>query len=71
MIAEANSLDTSENNDVSSQLAEISQLKDLMTAVRKKPDNNSPDANTQGPSKQPKFGLDIVAGITDKNEWSI
>ena len=68
MMAEANSLDTdsSENNGVSSQLAEIkenferkisdlqseySQLKDLMMAVLKKSDNDSQNANTQGPSK--------------------
>ena len=77
MMAEANSVntDTSENNDVSSQLvenresyerkisdlqAEYSQLKDLMMAILKKSDNDSYNTNVQGPSKQPKFGHDIV-----------
>ena len=37
--------------------SEFSQLRDLMMAVLKKSDNDSQNANTQGPSKQPKVGL--------------
>ena len=77
MIDEANSVDTdhSENNDASSQLAEIrgnyerkisglqsefSQLKDLMMATLKKSDDDSHKINVQGLSKQPKVGLEIT-----------
>ena len=66
--------DSNKNNDVSCQLAEIkenferkisdlrsefSQLRDLMMTVLKKSDNDSQNANTQGPSKQPKVWLDM------------
>ena len=74
MMAEANSVDTesSENNDVSSQLSEIrenyekkvsdmqsefSQLRDLMMAVLQKSDNENQNTSTQGPSMQPRWGL--------------
>ena len=36
-------------------------------AVLTKSDNDSQDANAQGPSKQPKVGLDIVTGVTDSH----
>ena len=69
----------SKNNDVSSQRTEnrenyerrtsdsqsdFSQLKDSMMALLKKSDDNSHRTNVQGPSKQPKVGLDMVTGVT-------
>ena len=77
MIDEANSVDTDpgENNDVSSQPAEImgnyeskisglqsefSQLKDLMMATLKKSDDEGHNINVQGLSKQHKVALEIT-----------
>ena len=65
--------------DISSQLAEMkenyerkinelqsefSQLKDLMMAIINKSKSDSPSTSSQGLSKRPQVGSDIVTGVT-------
>ena len=76
----SNDSDTNESSDISSQLSEMKeyyerkinelqsefcQLKDLMMAVINKTKSDSPSTSTQGPSKQPLLGRDMITGVTD------
>ena len=51
-------------NDLQS---EISQLKDLIIAVVKKPNNDGSTDYAQGSSRQPKQRLDMVTGMTENH----
>ena len=69
----SNDSDTNESSDISSQLSEMkenyerkiselqtefSQLKDLMTAILNKSNNEEASTSAQGLSKQPQLGRD-------------
>ena len=76
----SNDSDTNDSSDISSQLSEMkenyerkinelhlefSQLKDLMMAVIDKTSNDGQPSSSQGPSKQPQVGRDMVTGVTE------
>ena len=76
----SNDSDTNEISDISSQLTEMkennerkigdshskfSQLEDLMMAVIKKSNEETPSTSSQGLVKQPQRGSDIVTGVTE------
>ena len=50
---------------------EISQLKDLMMAIINKSNNEEPSTSTQGLSKQPQVGRDMVAGVTETHSSNV
>ena len=75
-----NDSDANDKSDISSQLSEMkennerkinelhlefSQLNDLMMAVIDKTNDDSQQSSSQGPSKQPQVGRDMVTRVTE------